>query len=89
MELCLDANFGNPFIHRCETGGKVSKAPVNHEFAPLRMTAVEDVAVCLTFTPLCYLPHLLDVSPAFYEGCRQLDRGTIPIESPDVPGAYP
>ena len=57
---------------------------VNHEpaaeFALLRMA------------PSPYPLHLLDggdVSPAFYEGFRQLGRGTIPIEGPDVPGAYP
>ena len=30
-----------------------------------------------------------DVSLAFYEGFRQLGSGTIPIEGPNVPGAYP
>ena len=49
VELCLDANFGQPFIHRSETYHMVSKDLVNQEpaaeFALLRMAAVVDVAV--------------------------------------------
>ena len=74
----------------------VSDAPANYEaapeFAPLRVAAVVDVAVCFNFAFLSYSPHFLDggdVSPAIYEGFRQLGRDTIPIEGPDVPGAYP
>ena len=57
---------------RGKTWYKVSKVPANHEPAPeftlLRMTAVAEVAVFLTFVPLPYTPYLLDggdVSPAF------------------------
>ena len=53
------------------------------------MAAVVDLAVFLTFESLCYPPHFLDggdISLEFYEGFRQLGRGTIPIEGPDVPG---
>ena len=63
----------------------------NHELAaesaPLRMAAVVNISV-LTFAPVSYTPHCLyggDVSPAFYEGCRRLWRGTILIESPEDP----
>ena len=58
---------------------------------PLCKAAEVDVTVCFTFAPLSYPPHFLDggdVSPAFYEGFRQLGRGTIPIEGPAVPAAY-
>ena len=76
------------------TWNKVSKSPANHEpeFARLRMAAVVDVAACLTFAPSLYPPHFLDdgdVSLAIYDGICQLGRGTIPIEGPDVPCAYP
>ena len=81
MELCLNANFGQPFFHRGEARDKVSKAPAKHElaleFALLRMAAVVDVAVFLTFAPLSSPPHVLaggDVSLAYYDGCRQLRR---------------
>ena len=74
----------------------MSKALVNYDpaskFALLRMAAVVDVAVFSKLAPLPYPPHFLDVgdiSPAFYEGFRQFGRGTIPIEGPNVPGAYP
>ena len=70
----------------------MSKAPANHEPAPefalLRMTAVVDVAVFLTFASLSYPPHFLangDVRLAFYESFRQLGRPSIPIEGPVVP----
>ena len=72
------------------------KAPVNHESAPefalLRMAAVVDVAVFSYFAQLHYPPHFLNggyVSSAFYEGIRQLGRGTIPFESPAVTDAHP
>ena len=74
----------------------MSKSPANHEsapeFAPLRMSSVVDVGVCLPFAPLSYPTHFLDggdVSAEFYEWIRQLGKGTILIEGPDVPGTYP
>ena len=82
----LDMNSDQPFIHRGETWDKVSKSPANYElareFALLRMAAVADVAVCLSFAALSY-------PPAFYEDVPQLGRGNIPIEGPYVPDAYP
>ena len=63
----------------------MSKATANHkpapEFAPLRMAAAVDVALILTLAALSYPLHFLnggDVSLVFYEGFRQLGRGTIP-----------
>ena len=64
----------------------LSFAGVNPEFVTLRIAGVVDVA------PLSYPPHFLKggvVSPAFYEGTRQLGSGTIPIKGPAVPDAYP
>ena len=49
------------------------------------------MAAVVAVIDFCTILLFLDggnISPAFYEGFRQLGRGTIPIEGPDVPGAY-
>ena len=73
VELCIDANFGQPFIPEVKPAPKFASL-VCFTFTP--------------FSYSSHFLDAGDVSPALYESFRQLGRGTIPIEGPAVPAAY-